>query len=77
MTMFYRRRPPSWQETAASVLAAAGVAAVSFYVARVLLARDAVPAEPPVRAGDLDTPELSDGTRGRLRPSAPPGAGSE
>ena len=44
MTTFYRRRAAAWQETVTSMIAAAGVGALTFYVIRGLLARDAVPA---------------------------------
>lgn len=77
MSMFYRRRPPAWQETAASVLAAASIGAVTFYLTRMLLARDAVPAEPPVREAEPDRGELPSGRKKGLRRFASPEAGSE
>lgn len=76
MTIFYRRRPAAWQETVASVIAAAGAGALTFYVARAFLARDALPAEPPRLEEGPDSRGSRGGTRKRLRRSGHPEAGA-
>jgi hypothetical protein len=76
VTIFYRRRPAAWQETAASVIAAASVGALTFYVTRMLLARDAVPAEPPRLEDGQGGRDSRRGARKRLRRSGHPEAGT-
>jgi hypothetical protein len=77
MTTYYRRRPPRRPELLASLLAAAGIGAVTFYFVRMFLARDAVPGDP---AGMAD--KIGEGRRrtGALPPATEaraPGAESE
>lgn len=43
MSRHWIRRPPRWKETLAAGLLATGVAAASFYLTRVLLAREPLP----------------------------------
>lgn len=69
MTIFYRRRPAAWQETVTSVIAAAGVGALTFYVTRAFLARDAIPAEPPRLEDGQGGRDRGGGARKRLRRS--------
>jgi len=56
MTRFYRRRPPERRETTGAALVAAGlalgVAAVSFYLVRTFLSREAL--EPLTKPGERE-----------------------
>ena len=51
MTIHYRKTSPGLRENLgagmAALGAAAGVAAVTFYFVRILMAREAIPGEPP------------------------------
>ncbi len=49
MTRFYIRREPGPRETLGALAVALGVGAASFYLVRLLLARDGLESEPPKR----------------------------
>jgi hypothetical protein len=76
VTTFYRRRAAAWQETVTSMIAAAGVGALTFYVIRGLLARDAVPAAPPRLEHGQGGRDAREGARKRLRRSGHQEAGT-
>lgn len=51
MTRYHRRRRPGIRETVTAAALAAGVAAVTFYVTRLLISREPLGSEPEDRAG--------------------------
>ena len=62
MTRYLVRRETGWRETVAAAAVGAGLGALGFYVARILLARGVLPARPPEGEGE-------DPTRLRARPA--------
>ena len=65
MTRFYVRREPGPRETLGALAVAVGVGAVSFYLVRMLLAREGIESEPPKRlpktGADLSLATETDG----------------
>lgn len=62
MSRHWIRRPPRWKETLGAGLLATGVAAVSFYLTRMLLAREPLP-EPSPKEEESRTRKETPGER--------------